>query len=285
MSDGLKMKYFVLKPHGADVYARASRAAMFVYAHEISADNTTFAHEVWGWVERERLLAQDPQEHACAEHPDTIALRECRIAYEAQLDAKHAKLVEVADALRVARAERDTLQRKCDELTRATYELEPKVDHRTPSYRDLMGERDAALENLSESECNTEARLSDYRMACAERDTALLNLAEHVQHSAARIAAQNAELAKYAHARARIAELEAHCAFYDLTVQQRNNAWGECAEQKTRIAEMEAEAQTVDFEFDKQTAQIARAVAELERRFASSVDAENRRLAALEALR
>jgi chaperonin cofactor prefoldin len=125
MSDGLKMKYFVLKPHGADVYARASRAAMFVYAHEISADNTTFAHEVWGWVERERLLAQDPQEHACAEHPDTIALRECRaelaeanltIDRETEATAHWLLRAEAAEArLEVVSAHRDTLQSAFDE--------------------------------------------------------------------------------------------------------------------------------------------------------------------------
>ena len=48
--NGLMMKYFVLKPGGDDVYARASRAAMMTYAAIIYGDNPTFTQDIEQWV-------------------------------------------------------------------------------------------------------------------------------------------------------------------------------------------------------------------------------------------
>lgn len=48
--EGLQMKYFVLKPKGNDIYAKASRAAMFTYANIIRADNPKFALDIYKWV-------------------------------------------------------------------------------------------------------------------------------------------------------------------------------------------------------------------------------------------
>lgn len=44
------MKYFVLKPKGDDVYARASRNAMGVYAATIREANFDLAEELEAWV-------------------------------------------------------------------------------------------------------------------------------------------------------------------------------------------------------------------------------------------
>ena len=54
MSDGLKMKYFVLKPRGSDVYAAASRKAMRAYANLIEPENPTLAMELREWADREQ---------------------------------------------------------------------------------------------------------------------------------------------------------------------------------------------------------------------------------------
>lgn len=51
--EGLLMKYFVLKPHGTDQYARASRAAMRRYAKVIAGENPTLAKEITEWADRE----------------------------------------------------------------------------------------------------------------------------------------------------------------------------------------------------------------------------------------
>ena len=51
--DGLLMKYFVLKPAGDDMHARASRAAMRTYALALKqddAENDKFADEILDWV-------------------------------------------------------------------------------------------------------------------------------------------------------------------------------------------------------------------------------------------
>ena len=40
---GLRMKYFVLKPRGNDLYAKASRKAMYSYADEIMDKNRELA--------------------------------------------------------------------------------------------------------------------------------------------------------------------------------------------------------------------------------------------------
>lgn len=47
---GLKMKYFVLKPNGNDVYAEASRAAMNQYARLIEHKNPKLAKELRDWA-------------------------------------------------------------------------------------------------------------------------------------------------------------------------------------------------------------------------------------------
>lgn len=50
---GLMMKYFVLKPAGDDVYARASRAAMMAYAQAIREENADLGKKLMDWVSTE----------------------------------------------------------------------------------------------------------------------------------------------------------------------------------------------------------------------------------------
>jgi hypothetical protein len=50
---GLMMKYFVLKPHGTNIYAQASRRAMRAYASLIMPENEAFALELREWADRE----------------------------------------------------------------------------------------------------------------------------------------------------------------------------------------------------------------------------------------
>lgn len=50
---GLIMKYFVLKPQGADIYAAASRIAMRAYAAHISEENSELRDNLLEWVDRE----------------------------------------------------------------------------------------------------------------------------------------------------------------------------------------------------------------------------------------
>jgi hypothetical protein len=58
MSDGLLMKYFVLKPAGNDWHAIASRSAMSHYAGFIWNENPKLAEDLNKWVERcERAAA------------------------------------------------------------------------------------------------------------------------------------------------------------------------------------------------------------------------------------
>jgi hypothetical protein len=54
MSNGLRMKYFVLKPEGDDEYAIASRMAMRAYAKEIEMFNLPLANDLRDWVEQEQ---------------------------------------------------------------------------------------------------------------------------------------------------------------------------------------------------------------------------------------
>ena len=51
--NGLKMKYFVLKPEGKDKYAKASREAMREYARIIDSENHLLANDLYDWVNRE----------------------------------------------------------------------------------------------------------------------------------------------------------------------------------------------------------------------------------------
>ena len=50
---GLKMKYFVLKPSGDDIYAEASRKAMRAYAKHISTENPQFSTDLITWAKTE----------------------------------------------------------------------------------------------------------------------------------------------------------------------------------------------------------------------------------------
>ena len=52
MSDGLLMKYFVLKPGGNSEYCRASRFAMMAYAGHIEAINPELATSLREWAEK-----------------------------------------------------------------------------------------------------------------------------------------------------------------------------------------------------------------------------------------
>lgn len=65
---GLMTKYFVLKPAGDDIYAKASRMAMRKYADAIREENPEFAQELDNWAAQEtaeryaRSLSPSPQE-------------------------------------------------------------------------------------------------------------------------------------------------------------------------------------------------------------------------------
>jgi len=50
---GLKMKYFVLKPKGHDIYAKASRQAMRAYANTIEPENLALAIDLRAWADDE----------------------------------------------------------------------------------------------------------------------------------------------------------------------------------------------------------------------------------------
>ena len=50
---GLRMKYFVLKPEGEDIYAEASRKAMRAYAAHIFVENPQFANDLKEWAKTE----------------------------------------------------------------------------------------------------------------------------------------------------------------------------------------------------------------------------------------
>ena len=51
--DGIQMKYFVLKPHGNNKYAEASRVAMRNYANIIIEENPQLANDLWKWADKE----------------------------------------------------------------------------------------------------------------------------------------------------------------------------------------------------------------------------------------
>ena len=55
-NDGLLMKYFVLKPSGNDVYAKASRYAMSIYAMAIEQENPVLARDLRNWIKSERNI-------------------------------------------------------------------------------------------------------------------------------------------------------------------------------------------------------------------------------------
>ncbi len=62
MSEELMMKYFVLKPAGTDIFAKASRRAMAHYASEIREEHPEFAAQIREWAAREGVNALEAQE-------------------------------------------------------------------------------------------------------------------------------------------------------------------------------------------------------------------------------
>lgn len=64
MADGLKMKYFVLKPAGGNAYANASRLAMEAYAKAIDEENPTLAQQLKMWATDEKIVARSEAAHA-----------------------------------------------------------------------------------------------------------------------------------------------------------------------------------------------------------------------------
>jgi len=51
----LRMKYFVLKPGGGDIYAAASRKAMRAYARHIEEEAPDFSNELMKWADEESV--------------------------------------------------------------------------------------------------------------------------------------------------------------------------------------------------------------------------------------
>jgi len=56
-STRLTNKYYVLKPEGEDVYAKASRTAMLTYAKVVYDENPQLAQDLVAWVSTEELEA------------------------------------------------------------------------------------------------------------------------------------------------------------------------------------------------------------------------------------
>lgn len=95
--DGLVMKYFVLKPHGDDVYAEASRTAMKSYAYAIKRENPTLASNLFSWVDRETFMqkAEDRQ----IRYNNESFEEACRVVEQALLDAGEPQAVAVIRSL------------------------------------------------------------------------------------------------------------------------------------------------------------------------------------------
>lgn len=55
---GLYPRYFVLKPHGDNIYATASRKAMRIYAESIIKINPELAKDLREWADREMTSDQ-----------------------------------------------------------------------------------------------------------------------------------------------------------------------------------------------------------------------------------
>ncbi|MCK5605333.1 hypothetical protein KAR91_25800 [Candidatus Pacearchaeota archaeon] len=53
--EGLKMKYFVLKPEGDNIYSEASRKAMRAYAMHVQSENMELADELREWAQVEMM--------------------------------------------------------------------------------------------------------------------------------------------------------------------------------------------------------------------------------------
>ena len=56
---GLRLKYFVLKPKGYGLHAKASRMAMYAYANVVSKENLALAKELNQWARREERNAEE----------------------------------------------------------------------------------------------------------------------------------------------------------------------------------------------------------------------------------
>jgi len=54
-SEGLILKYFIVKPKGNNIYAKASREAMLRYAEVINIINPVFANDIIEWVHSEQI--------------------------------------------------------------------------------------------------------------------------------------------------------------------------------------------------------------------------------------
>ena len=72
----LHMKYFVLKPHGKDKFAEASRRAMLKYSTYLmkeaeNAEDMTFAREIYDWANNEDMEANEDKYRAMYRHPVT----------------------------------------------------------------------------------------------------------------------------------------------------------------------------------------------------------------------
>ncbi len=60
--EGLKMKYFVLKPEAKaynDIYAEASRRAMKTYSNHIRQENEVLAKELRSWADEESVKSMN----------------------------------------------------------------------------------------------------------------------------------------------------------------------------------------------------------------------------------
>lgn len=55
----LKTKYFVLKPEGDDIYAKASRKAMETYAKAIKEGDPEFSEEILEWIGKDFNYYED----------------------------------------------------------------------------------------------------------------------------------------------------------------------------------------------------------------------------------
>jgi len=65
---GLQMKYFVLKPRGDDLYAKASRRAMRSYASVMQHDNPVLCNQLREWADSETpSLIEDEEETQMSE--------------------------------------------------------------------------------------------------------------------------------------------------------------------------------------------------------------------------
>lgn len=65
---GLEMKYFVLKPHGNDLHAKASRAAMLAYAEAIKEENHDLFLDLVKWVAKEEFSSENSKQEMGDSH-------------------------------------------------------------------------------------------------------------------------------------------------------------------------------------------------------------------------